>query len=239
MELNCEYYQFFGPPEGRHYTCLVTEVSIEKPKAHIDKVRGEHRGESTNKDVKSVHFTGLAAYIPGGLSAIFENLAFLTFYRCGLKSICRNDLKEYENLVGLFCDSNNLKSLPDDLFEGMTKLKMITFRDNYLEQISVKLFDPILKNGLTRVDFRNNRKINAVFGFREGNGITMDELITEVKKVNAERERESLLIEVENTSSKFGEDKVLSIANRSPPIVINQGIRIFFNQLIPYHHIFF
>lgn len=175
MKLAGEFCQFSGPTNSWMYTCLVTEASIKEPKTVIDEVKGKHEERNANTDVKSMHLMGVVAYIPRGLNAVFENLAFLTFYRCGLKSICHDDLSGYENLVGLSCDSNCLKSLPDDLFEGMTKLQIITFHDNDLEQMSVKLFDPIIKNGLKRVDFRNNKKIDAAFGYCDG--VTMDQLM--------------------------------------------------------------
>lgn len=175
MNLNGIFRPMFLVHSGWIYTCVVLEAAIKKSKSFIEEIKGVHAAGKSNSDVESFLLFGDIEEIPKGLNVIFRNLTQLSICKSGLKSVRRQDLVGYEHLESFSCESNQLQSLPDNLFEGMNKLKIISFRDNKLEHISVKLFDPIIRNGLIRVDFRNNAKIDAAFGCR--GGIKLEELI--------------------------------------------------------------
>lgn len=59
--------------------------------------------------------------------------------------------------------SNELTSLPSDLFVDMLNLKVISFGENKLEFLTSKLLQPIIANGHEFVDFRGNASIDAFY----------------------------------------------------------------------------
>jgi hypothetical protein len=91
---------------------------------------------------------------------------------CGLKTICREDLKEFTNIEQLFLGHNELTTLPDDLLEDMTKLTAISFYNNKIEKMSSNLLKPIRNNKLTSVDFRKNTKIDAYYFPKDFEGLS-------------------------------------------------------------------
>jgi Leucine-rich repeat (LRR) protein len=161
MELECKFgtKAFDGV---QFYTCIVNEASITEPYTKIKEFIGEHHPGKSNDDVESIKFLSTTVhYVPRGLDKIFPALKKLIIYKCGLKSITRDDLKGLEILD---LRRNQLKWLPSNLFAGMTNLKQISFYDNKLERVSSKLLEPIASNSLEFVDFRRNTKIDAYFG---------------------------------------------------------------------------
>lgn len=100
---------------------------------------------------------------PRGLHQSFPNLLRLEINGCGLKVLNGIDLIGLEQLVSINLDSNNLRSLPSDLFVDMTSLKEISFEDNQLEFLRSDLLKQIEKNELTFVNFRNNTNIDEFF----------------------------------------------------------------------------
>lgn len=94
-----------------------------------------------------------------------------------LQSISRHQLIGLEELEHLAVNSKLLRSLPSDLFIGMTRLKVISFKDNKIENISSNLLEPILKNKPTSIDFRGNNKIDAVYENESRSGISLRRLM--------------------------------------------------------------
>jgi predicted transcriptional regulator len=95
--------------------------------------------------------------------------------------VCREDLSQFRNLQRLYLNLNDLKALPDDLFEDMPKLNLISFYGNKIESVTSKLFKPIIGNEFLRIDFRNNTKINAIFKmFHPQSPETIDEFLKAV-----------------------------------------------------------
>lgn len=167
MDLVCEYKLDSWPGfPNKLYTCVISSASITNiDDRTIQSITGIHLKGRSDKDVEEVWFNRTVLnYFPKGLHQIFPKLIFIWIYHCGLKAITRDDLSELKNLELIYLGNNKLTTLPSDLFEDMSKLKRISFTNNKLEFVSSQLFVPIMNNGLTYADFRENKNIDAFFG---------------------------------------------------------------------------
>lgn len=81
-----------------------------------------------------------------------------------MKKITREDLVGLNKLEPLNLSRNNLKSLPDDLFINMPKLRQIYFASNEVEIISSKVLEPLRPYAIIEViELRNNVKIEDYY----------------------------------------------------------------------------
>lgn len=163
MEIYCEFRFQNWYQEPRVYSCVVKAAKIVKPYTKIQKFCGTHEPGKTDNDVEGIKFSdSVIENFPKGLHTIFPKLSFVQICRCGLKTISQADLIGLENLKNLDLQGNKLKSLPNHLFENMSKLHFISFADNKLEFVSSKIFAPILTNQFDFVDFRENPNFDGV-----------------------------------------------------------------------------
>lgn len=158
MEIECEYVTLSS---SKLYACKVLKASITTPHEVIVSVKGNHQHGKSNDDVTWVSFfnDSKIEYFPRNLQKIFPNLNDLRIQRCGLKEISHDDLVGLGKLNWLSLSSNQIKSLPDDLFENMPNLKKVFLRNNQIEFASSKLVEPI-KNDLKYFDLRHNKTID-------------------------------------------------------------------------------
>lgn len=165
MKLQCNFHQWNWGYGQVLYTCFVNNSVLTEKRLEIFEIEGQHIENKTNKDVHAIHFsnTSTVSYLPKGLTILFPNLKAIMLRQTGLKGISRDDLVGLENLQALLIQDNNISSLPDDLFKGMEKLVRISLRNNKIVQVSSKLLQPILNNGLTFVSFLENPGINAIY----------------------------------------------------------------------------
>lgn len=169
MKLNCK----FTVNEDDSYQAFITSCKIKEPTTLIESIGGRHQRGKTNADVRGIIFDHLTVnFVPRGLAAIFPNMTDLVIHSCDLKSICRDDLKEYKNLELLWLGCNKLTTLPDDLFLDTPNLKHISFKYNKIEAMSSKLFQTIVNNELEVVEFESNVKIDANYFLSCGCGVS-------------------------------------------------------------------
>lgn len=155
--------KFFTCINSGKYVCKVAASMIE-PGTRIESFNGNHEEGKSNNDVQYLIFGHTTVhYILRGIEEIFPRLVRLIIYNCGLKSIKRQDLHGLEQLELLQLTRNALKSLPVDLFVGLTKLHEIDFARNQVQFMSSKLLEPIEDNGLENVDLRSNAKIDYFY----------------------------------------------------------------------------
>lgn len=181
MKISCEFGKGLCTIYLNKYTCTVTSASICKPNSRVKSYNGKHASGKNDHDVKAIKFENqVVEHFPRNLHKIFPQLESLFISNCGLKAISRRDLIGLENISGLGIFSNQLTSLPSDLFVDMPKLRNISFIGNKLGSVSSKIFAPIIGNGLTYVDFRKNPSINSVYGVSSIYGVESLEKLMEV-----------------------------------------------------------
>lgn len=176
MEINCNYKNY---NYANKYSCIVTSTAITIPNTVVKAVIGNHCRGKSNDDVEAIRFENtIVEYFPRGLGAIFPNLRVLKISNCGLRRLSHDDLIGLQNLTTIYIGYNKIKSLPSDLFTDMKQLTSISFHGNKLEYLSSQLLKPIISNGLRYVNFRSNKKIDAVYYPDSGPGVvTLQELM--------------------------------------------------------------
>lgn len=158
MEVECQY------SSSMLYACEVPKANITQPKTEIKTFKGKHLAGKNDSSVTQVAFVDTVVnFIPKVLINAFPNVTNLFIGRCGLKSISRADLSEFDNLEVFRAPNNKLKLLPSNLFIEKSKLKVISFFSNHLKFVSSRLLKPLLKNPLDSVDFRGNPSINTEY----------------------------------------------------------------------------
>jgi hypothetical protein len=151
MYLICDYKEQFWMYGGIIYTCVVKTPNITEPLTEVEGICGYHQDGKSNEDVKGLAFDSITVnFIPQSLGVFFPNLTHLDIDNCGLKSICREDLSQFPLLELLWITSNQLTTLPDDLFNDTKNLKSISFK-------------PIIDNEFEYITFERNTKIDAFY----------------------------------------------------------------------------
>ena len=146
------------------YTCRIFPADVTKPDKEIKAIHGIHLNGFTNDSVRIVDFNlSVLNFVPKGLIKIFPNLLCLKIVNCGLKEICGEDLAEFENLERLDISSNQLTTVPKNLFVNTPKLKWISLDNNKIEHISSELFQPIIHNKIQHISFLGNTYNDAIF----------------------------------------------------------------------------
>lgn len=167
MELSGKFIHYsscYGSRGG--YKCYVSSALITQPLTEIKAINGDNwRG---NDALQALSISGTVNYVPRGLNLIFPNLARLSIYVGELKEISREDFIGLEKLEEVNFCSNDLTSLPDDLFVNMPNLRWIKFERNKIEKMTSKLLEPIMNNKLQTVSFIGNKKIDAFFQIKTG-----------------------------------------------------------------------
>ena len=211
MEVECEFRWATWGCEHRKiasYTGFVT--SIENPGALRTIFKGVHEDGKTNRDVTGLTLIGKKVeQFPRGIRSFFPFLTRLQIRDCGLKEISRRDLLGLENLKILYLLRNKLKTLPDDLFENMSNLEAIIFRNNEITTMSSKLFKPLNKKILIWADFKHNPSIDYCFKSDNGN-TSLDVLLKKIDKScespDGERRAEKKRLEKHESFMKSCED---------------------------------
>lgn len=182
MYVKCEYaLESWNGFPNKLYTGWITSASITKiDDRTIKKSISEiHENGKSDSDVEAVSFEEtVVGFFPRDLHINFPYLVALSIFNCGLIEVSRDDLKDLTSLEAIYLNSNQLKELPNNLFEDMPKLRIIELYGNKLEFISSKLLEPVIGNGLTLVDLRGNKIIDAFYWpGKDGSVQTIEELL--------------------------------------------------------------
>ena len=181
MEVECEFKManwYSGQRQNIVYCGEI--ISIVRPGASVTIFKGIHQEGKTNRDVEYLSFIfKKVEQFPRGIENFFPSLTCFILGYCGLKEISRRDLLGLENLQSLFLHGNQLKALPDDLFENMTNLEQIAFYNNEITRMSSKLFEPLNKEKLILANFKNNPSIDYRFDADDGN-TSLDVLLEKI-----------------------------------------------------------
>lgn len=125
MDINCEYkMESWGGERSELYTCKVTSAHISSPNIIVRSFVGPHFPGKSHFDVQALFFDKTTVeYLPHGIQNIFPRLIGLSVFKCGLRTISREDLVGLENLTTFYVQENKLTTLPTDLFINMRNLK--------------------------------------------------------------------------------------------------------------------
>jgi hypothetical protein len=164
MEIDCRFVYIMCGSEYL-YTCKVTSASIKSSNEEIIGFKGVHKAKKTSADVEGIWFEDTTVhFIPRGIGKIFPNLKSFGIVNCNLMEISRDSFSGMENLSCVYIHKNKISSLPDNLFEGMTKLVEISIIFNKkLTKVNSAILARVFENGLTYVDFSYNACINNHF----------------------------------------------------------------------------
>lgn len=163
MEIDCE----FGYAGNNEYTCFARNVELTEPRKQIKAFKGDTKNMIAAY-VQNLQFSDgpKLQYIPRDLQKHFPSMVVLHFNGCGIKEISKRDLIGLENLRRLEMISCQLTSLPDDLFNDMKSLQLVSFNKNQIESASSNLLKPLVGRRDVSVDLRGNKNIDAVFNPR-------------------------------------------------------------------------
>lgn len=160
MEFKCLFRSLNVRKEFK-YACIVK--TVETHGSEVEFIDGSHQQHYNDDDVQAFLIANkpLESF-PLDLTSFYPYLSHLRIIECGMLSITREDLKEFELLVSLDLSNNKLKTLPDNLLEGMFQLRRISFAENDLESFSSAVLKPVSET-LEFADFRRNKNISEWF----------------------------------------------------------------------------
>ena len=197
MNLKCQYERV-SSASGTKYFCQISNIRITKPETEIESLKGNHQAGKTDENVEGLRIdNAVVEHFPQGFHKFFPRLTHLEIFECGLKEISSSDLDVFGNLESLTLCCNNLKSLPENLFTHMQKLKRIDLSNNKIGNVSAKLLDPLDRDILYFVNFLDNPSINDFYE-RGNSGKSLERLIKSIKK--------SRKIKLEGSDEETAED---------------------------------
>lgn len=234
MEINCEFsdpnwftFKISGDI-AKFYTCSVENV--EHPITANQKFIGNHDYEKSNADVKVIEFIHCKfKHFPRDLHKSFPQIQQLSFLNCGIETISRHEMRGLENLLRLSIANCALKSLPDDLFDNMPKLKGVFLNDNKIVFASSKLLKPLIGRSNVIVNLKGNTAINAQYWPQQPNtlkslGELMDIVDKQCKKPAFSKEPYDVAELIEDFNSKI---KELWTSGRFSDLTIFAGAKEF------------
>lgn len=134
MELKCVFkYESWnvGLTKRDVYVCEIRGLQITRPRIIIQALVGNHVAGKSHQDVEAIgFFEGNIQYFPRGVDKLFPCLLGLQISNCGLSKISYVDLRGFSSVETIWFDSNKLKSLPTNLFDGKSKLTNINVSNN-------------------------------------------------------------------------------------------------------------
>ena len=164
---NCNYASKNWTDTGSLYGCTVSLIAVGDSVDTEDVVGNLHPGKSL-EDVETFSITRkVVKKMSAGLAVFFPNLKVIQFYTAQFETISMEDLRPFKMLEHLYLHQNLLTSLPGDLFEFNSKLRLFHVYSNKLTSVGQGILDGL--NFLANVNFDSNPCINK-------NGRTTEEL---------------------------------------------------------------
>jgi Leucine-rich repeat (LRR) protein len=92
------------------------------------------------------------------LGNFFPNLEALQISHSKLKKVEKRDFEQFPKLIEFSSNTNDIESVPSDLFEGNLELKSFSFLENKITHVGHNLVTPLKK--LEYASFAFNQCIN-------------------------------------------------------------------------------
>lgn len=168
MEIVCNFSSVTWS-SGVEHTAEVKEIKNPSGSSAITKFHRNSEEGTNDPKVRGISFNPIhLGAFPTGMDRMFPNLKCLAIVNCGLKKIRRSDFVGLGKLINIDLSSNDLESLPNDLFMDLPNLQRIRLSDNKIARISSKLMLH-LKKSLIRVVLTQNALIDEFF-FKDSYG---------------------------------------------------------------------
>lgn len=151
----CKFgYSYKKHFDDKIYRCSIRDGTLETEHTKVDGILGNP--QLTLNEVKYLEITEPAEfnYFPLGFEEFFPDLQGIHIHEANLRVIKKENLAPFPNLIIAYFNGNQLISLEGNLFENNKQLKAISFRDNSIRTIDIKLFDGLEE--LAQVKFSNN-----------------------------------------------------------------------------------
>lgn len=197
------------------YTCRVTKINFS-PSLKSIIIHGDHQESLTNEDVIGVIIeNNKLERIPYGLTKHFPKLQYLQIRKCGLKTLSKTDLVEFDQLRGLWLPDNDISILDNGTFDNQQGLRYLCFFQNRLKFIGSEVLKP-LKN-LTDANFLQNTCINKDYknGNKEQFNALIEEIIKKCQQTTSLNDRDEAVLEsIEHTREiKRLNERILHLEN--------------------------
>lgn len=138
-------------------TCYMKNVVVTAPNQMVTSVNSRSGLKDSEVKLIRADFQTIN-FIPSGIEKYFPELLGVAIMNCHLKSIEKSDLKTFDKLIYLHIASNDLETLPNDLFEFHTELRTIQAYNNKLKYVGENIFAQL--KSLQYAQFSNNICIN-------------------------------------------------------------------------------
>lgn len=159
LALNCTYGMQTFTPIGSIYTCQAGVLSDGSDTVSI--IYGNHQVGKTDSDVQGfvLQSQGLD-FVPRNVESFFPNIRAVDVYNNLISSIKNFHLRPFTNLVHFAVMENKLNSLDSNLFEGLTFLNYVSFKNNSIQHVGHDFILP--SSGEVHFDSNECISFNAV-----------------------------------------------------------------------------
>jgi Leucine-rich repeat (LRR) protein len=148
IDLQCKFEdRNFGLISGT--CCTVSNLNITNQQT-IRSVNGQSNFDGSNYEIVDI-YDEVVQFFPQGLKKFFSHIKGLSISRSKLKKVEKKDLEQFPKIRFLSLNGNEIRFLPNDLFEGNLELELISFRWNPISHIGHNLVIPL--KGLVKADF--------------------------------------------------------------------------------------
>jgi hypothetical protein len=204
---------------ARLFACWTKNMNITTRGAIMTSTTAAHID-----NVKTLRtFNQIVNFMPKFETSLAMRLEAFQAQNCGMKSLEKDDLKQFPNLRLLALLGNELEWLDGDVFEFTPKLEVIGFHSNKLKFIGAKILQPL--TSLTVAYFDGNKCIDYIAGTREQIEELKQKLVSQCPPLPSEVQVEKQfykekLINIENSHN--AKTKLLTEAEKKIETLKNQ-----------------
>lgn len=130
---------------------FIIECTHETQECSLRNFKDEFNAELINFPRDARHYNTLTltvqdsemTKIPDGISLVFPLIETLIIDGTNLKEISNPNLKKFQRLKSFSAPNNDIKTLPDNLFDENLQIESINLTNNKINEISPQIFCPL------------------------------------------------------------------------------------------------